>query len=313
MGAIKKHKRSLASGEQRTYIYEVNGSKRRSLGIVNSSDSGSVSPKLYRTKEKNRIVAALQANVSLLVIGEQGCGKSVLLDFVTKDLETIGFQVVVVRSSTTKVALLRIARQLGIETLSLSGKVLKVEELQEAIAEFLSENTVFLIVDNAHKLQPSMHYWLEELHDQKQPMLLSARHPPARDIFLKLPRIELQPLSDLQIREIMKEAAAARGIELTNAQLAYLQQRCGGNPMLAERVITEEYAGLDETNPDHTQWVDGTPYLIAGLTLFVIVRFIGLGFNSTSLYLIGAILTVFVAAIKVLFHSLPRKSGRLGH
>lgn len=312
MGAIKKHKRSLASGEQRTYIYEVNGGKRRSLGIVNSSDSGSVSPKLYRTKEKNRIVAALQANVSLLVIGEQGCGKSVLLDFVTKDLETIGFQVVVVRSSTTKVALLRIARQLGIETLSLSGKVLKVEELQEAIVEFLSENTVFLIIDNAHQLQPSMRYWLEELHDQKQPMVLSARYPPARDIFLKLPRIELQPLSDLQIREIMKEAAAARGIELTNAQLAYLQQRCGGNPMLAERVITEEYAGLDETNPDHTQWVDGTPYLIAGLTLFVIVRFVGLGFNSTSLYLIGAILTVFVAAIKVLFHSLPRKSGRLG-
>jgi len=33
--------------------------------------------------------------------------------------------------------------------------------------------------------------------------------------------------------------------------------------MLARRTIDEEYLGLEEPAPDHTQWVDGTPlYLL---------------------------------------------------
>ena len=82
--------------------------------------------------------------------------------------------------------------------------------------------------------------------------------------------------------------------------------------MLAKRVVREEHLGLDESSPDHTQWLDGTTFLIAALMLLVIVRFLGLGFNSTSLYLIGGMLTVFVAVMRILLYSIPRKSGRLG-
>ena len=82
--------------------------------------------------------------------------------------------------------------------------------------------------------------------------------------------------------------------------------------MRAHRVIREEYLGLDEPNPDHTQWVDGTPFLIAGLMLLTIVRFIGLGLNSTSLYLVGGILIVVVGAFRVILYSLPKKTARLG-
>ncbi len=94
--------------------------------------------------------------------------------------------------------------------------------------------------------------------------------------------------------------------------MAALQERVGGNPMLALRVVKEEYLGLDGTALDHTQWIDGTPLLLAGLTLLVIFRFLGLGFNSTSLYLLGGILTVAVGVIRIMIYSLPRKSGRLG-
>lgn len=305
---IKKHKRRLASGEERTYIYEVNGDEQRSLGTVD----GSVSPRLYRAQEKRRIIAALQADSSLLVVGEAGCGKSALCEFVTLEMQELGFLTAVSQPATTKQTLLGIADQLGVDNETLEGKPLTTQGLQEAITEFLSENTAFLICDDAHRLQLQIRCWLEKLHAQGQPMLLFAAYPPARDIFLKLPRIELQPLGEREIREIMKEAAAEIGLDLSDAQLAHLQERCGGNPMLAHRVIREEYLGLDDTNPDHQQWIDGTPFLLAGLMLLVIVRFIGLGFNSTSLYLIGGILTVSVGVVRLLVYSLPRKSQRLG-
>ncbi len=82
--------------------------------------------------------------------------------------------------------------------------------------------------------------------------------------------------------------------------------------MLAKRVVKEEYLGLDGTALDHTQWIDGTPFLLGGLMFLVIFRFLGLGFNSTSLYLLGGILTVAVGVIRIMLMSLPRKSGRLG-
>lgn len=305
---IKRHKRKLANGEERTYIYEVDGDDRRSLGVAD----GSVSPKCYRAEEKNRVLAALQADSSLLVIGEAGCGKSTLGDFVAEELSTLSFVVAVARPATTKQMLVKIAEQLGVDVETFEGKALTVQKLQEAITQFLSENIAFLVCDDAHRFQVQIRCWLERLYEEGQPLLLLANHPPARDIFLKLPRIELQPLSDRQIREIMREAATELGLELPNTQLAQLQQRCGGNPMLAKRVIREEYLGLDEPNPDHTQWVDGTPFLLAGLMLLTIVRFIGLGLNSTSLYLIGGILIVVVGAFRVILYSLPRKTARLG-
>jgi hypothetical protein len=46
--------------------------------------------------------------------------------------------------------------------------------------------------------------------------------------------------------------------------------------------------------------------------VFGMVRVIGIGLNSTSLYLIGGVLTVFVGILRIIFYSLPKKSTRLG-
>jgi hypothetical protein len=306
--AIKRHRRRLANGEEHTYIYEVNGSSRRSLGIVNSS----VAPRLFRVEEKNRIVATLQADSSLLVIGEAGCGKSVLGSAVALELRALGFPVAIAHPATAKQTLSEIAEQFEIDTRSIEGKTLTTQGLMEAISEFLEENTAFLICDEAQRMQVQLRCWLEKLYDQEQPLLLLATFPPARDIFLKLPRIELKALPDIAIREIMREASLEMGLNLSTTQLAGLSIRYGGNPMLARRVVREEYLGLEESSPDHTQWVDITPFIVASLMCLVIIRFLGLGLNSTTLYLVGGILTVAVSVIRLLLYSLPRSKGRLG-
>jgi hypothetical protein len=51
----------------------------------------------------------------------------------------------------------------------------------------------------------------------EHPILLLANYPPARDIFLKLPRIELEPMKDSATRAIMLEAAAELNLELSPA------------------------------------------------------------------------------------------------
>jgi hypothetical protein len=185
-------------------------------------------------------------------------------------------------------------------------------QLQTEITALLAEQRVALLVDDAHRLPVSLRVWLEQLLTQGQPMVLFATHPPRKDIFLKLPRLELKPLDHTQIRELMQEAAAAQNLALSPAQLAILQERTGGNPMLARRVLDEERLGLDATAPDHTEWIDGTPLLLAVLLIFSAVRFLGRGLHQTDLYLLGGFLAVAVGIARLLLASLPRKSNRLG-
>ncbi|ACB54498.1 putative AAA ATPase, possibly membrane bound [Crocosphaera subtropica ATCC 51142] len=308
---IERHRRKLRNGEERIYTYQVmpNG-QRRSLSIRTGSDSDSII--CYRSREKKRIAAALLANSSLLVIGEPGSGKSFLAQLITQEVIEQGFLVSAPSSGTAKQTFMAIADDLGIDTETIEGKAMTSQQLQEAIADWLSNNTAFLILDDAHRFPVSIRCWLEKLHEQGQPMLLLATYPPARDIFIKLPRIELEPLPNHAIREIMEDEAVNLGIELKPGQMAELQQRTGGNPMLARRVVREEYLGLDGHALDHTQWIDGTPFLIAALMCFMIMRFLGLGFNNTSLYLLGGIMTVAVGIIRIMIYSLPRQGGRLG-
>ncbi|MBW4474691.1 MAG: ATP-binding protein [Stenomitos rutilans HA7619-LM2] len=272
----------------------------------------SSSLKIYRTTEQRRITAVLRSSSSLLVVGESGIGKSILGEAIAQELQEGGYLVAVAQPASTKQLLTRLAEQLGVETQDLAGKNLTTIGLRTAIADFLREQTAFLICDDAHHYTPEFRRFLEILHEQKQSLLLLATAPPAKDIFLKLPRMELKPFSDVQIRDLMAAHSLELGLSIGTAQLAGLQQRCGGNPMLAKRVIQEEYLGLEDTAPDHQQWVDGTPYLIAALMVFGIVRVIGIGLNSTSMYLIGGILTVVVGILRLLFYSLPKKSTRLG-
>ncbi|MDJ0605769.1 ATP-binding protein, partial [Microcystis sp. M53602_WE12] len=246
---IERHRRRLANGEERVYTYGVGADgERQSLSIRSVDDSLSIP--CYRRAEKERVVAALLANASLLVVGEAGAGKTFLAERVIEDLWGRGFPVSAPAIGTVKQMLLEIAGDLGVDTETLEGKPMTAQQLQETIAEWLENNVAFLVMDNAHRFPVSLRCWLEKLHLQGQPILLLATYPPARDIFLKLPRIELEALPERAIREIMEGEANDLGLQVTPGKLADWQQRAIGNPMLAKRVVKEEYLGLEGNNFD---------------------------------------------------------------
>ena len=311
---IKRHIKSLKDGTKRIYTYAIDRitGESESLGFADIDEVTPVPQRLYRISVFQHIVASLKADSSLLVVSEIGAGKTYLAEAVQRELIDEGFLVCLVTPSTIRANLGEIAETFGIDAYNLEGKKMNIQELQDAILQWLQDNLAFLIFDDAHKLPATFRYWLEALQKRNQHILLFATHPPPKDIFIRLPRMELPPLDSKWIRQIMYKAAQDLNIELSPAKVATLQERCAGNPMLAKRVVKEEYLGLDDLAPDHTQWIDGTPFLVAVMLCFMIVRFIGLGFNSTSLYLLGGILTVAVGVVRLLVSSIPRKQKYLG-
>ncbi len=274
--------------------------------------SGADSVPCYRRTETDCLLAALQAGASLLVVAEAGMGKSHLARSVAEALRQQSLRVALVTPSTPKQTVLDVATQWGVAVVNDDGRPRTQAQLQADIAAFLSQQPAVLLLDDAHRLPVSLRVWLEQLFARGQPLALFATHPPRKDIFLKLPRLELQPLPHAQIRALMRAAAEEHTLTLSPAKLAALQERVGGNPMLARRVLDEERLGLDETAPDHTQWMDGTPLLIAGLLVLSAIRFIGRGLHQTDLYLLGGLLAIAAVIARLLLASLPRKSNYLG-
>jgi hypothetical protein len=267
--------------------------------------------RLYRQTELNRITASLLANGSILVAGEEGCGKSVLSSVVVEKLLSDGFVVAHIEPTSPKQMLLEIAYQLGVETQSLEGKALSAEQLKRAIANYLENNTGFLVIDDVQVCEVKFRMWLKQLRKLNVPMLLLATNPPRNDIFINIPRIELQPLPEYAIREVMEQAALERGISLKPSDLSKLQERAGGNPMLAIRAIDEEYLGLEVEGADHDRYFDITPLILLMGIVFVVMRFIGLGTNNQALYIFGGIAAAVFLGVGRLLYTLPRESRRI--
>jgi len=266
---------------------------------------------IYRQAELNRITASLLANGAILIVGEEGSGKSVLGNAVVERLTDDGFLVAFVEPTTPKQMLLEIAQQFELPTEDIEGKNLTMDKLKKAIAQFLSENTAFIVLDDAQNCDMKFRIWLKQLRRKGVPMLVLATDPPRSDIFINIPRIELKPLPEKAIRQIMKSAAQERAIALTSADLSKLQERAGGNPMLAIRAIEEEYLGLDIEGADHRRYFDITPLILVVGVIFVIMRFIGLGTNDQALYIFGGIAAAIFLGLSRLLYSLPQEERRI--
>lgn len=263
--------------------------------------------RLYRQPELQRVVASLKADGPILIVGEEGSGKTVLKEAVVQQLIDDGFTVGAIELASTKQMLLNLCEQLGVDTYSIEGKILTIDGLKNAIANFFQHETAFLIVDDAHGLSTQFRAWLKALKRQGVPMLLLATKPPKTDIFIDLPRIELAPLAEYAIRELMEQAALERGLNLKNHELARLQERAGGNPNLAIRTIQEEYLGLEVETGDHGRYFDITPLILFVGVVFVVIRFVALGTGNPTLYVLSGSAGALFMGASYAMRSLPQE------
>ncbi|MFM7885675.1 MAG: ATP-binding protein, partial [Pseudanabaena sp.] len=212
--------------------------------------------------------------------------------------------------------LIEICDQLGLEIEDNSGnkpKPYTADQLRENIKDALSQDRTLLICDNAHRYPNSIRYWLQDCLVDRALLLLLAVQPPRKDLFLKMPRIAMQTMASQEIRAIMIEEAEEIGLKLPASKIAELEQRCGGNPFLARRVVRELSLDLGQDDEgDRVDYIDGTPFLIAGLSMLGVVRLIGLGLGDRSLYIIGGIATITAISIRlVLMRANMRNKSRI--
>jgi len=239
-------------------------------------------------------------------------GKTFLAQQVYEKLLRDNFTVALIEPSTTKEMICELADCLGVGTKNLEGRSMTTDGIKSVLSQFLSVNTAILIFEDAHLYEPKFRQWLKALKKQGVPLLLTATDPPAKDIFINLPRIKLLPLPDYAIRDLMESTALNRGISLRPGEFSRLLERTGGNPLLAVRAIEEELLGIDlETSDERSLYFDITPVLMLVGVIFVCFRFIGLGTNNQSLYILAGIgAAVFIGLFRILT-SLPKETKRI--
>jgi len=267
----------------------------------------------FRIGEINQAIASLETNQSLLIIGEEGSGKSAIAESVRTAFKSRGWNVAIADySSSAKTTLLEICDQLGLDTEDSSGKKpvpYTADQLRDEIAQELQRTNVLLICDNAHRYPVSLRYWLQDCLGDRALLLMLATKPPVGGIFFKMPRIVIRAMASQEIREIMLEEAAEINLKLPASTIADLEQRCGGNPFLARRVVREHSLnlGADEQG-DRIDYIDGTPFLIAGLSAVSVVRLIGLGLGDRSLYIIGGMLGLSAIVLRIIANRINYRS-----
>ncbi|NJO85315.1 MAG: ATP-binding protein [Synechococcaceae cyanobacterium RM1_1_27] len=263
-----------------------------------------------RSLETTHALDALKKSQSLLIMGEEGSGKSVIGSAVADQLRGDDWHVAVADyGGSTKRTLTEIADQLGVMIEDENGKPLTADILRAEIKEELKRKNSTLICDNAHRYPASLRFWIEDLM-MIVPVLLLATRPPRRDIFLKVPRLALQPLSSIEVRSIMLDEASALGLQVQVTELAALEERCGGNPYLAKRVIRESVLEVKQAEGDRVDYIDGTPFLVAALSMVGVVRLMGLGLGDKSLYIMGGLATIFAIIARTLLMRSDMKANR---
>lgn len=231
-------------------------------------------------------MSALEAGRSVIVLGDAGLDAG--LPQQISDRWDGHFATATYKGSGKKF-FQQIAWQLEVPTENDDGKSLSMDVLKEEIAMNCNESTL-LVFPEAKRLTTGIRYWLEDLISNGVVVCCSAVINPKRDIFLKMLEVELELPDDKAIRRIMQQEAQTLGIQVTESRLASLQPLVGRNPVLARKTIQQEALGINpEKLPEHAQYLDITPLIMAGVSMLGVLKFWGMASGDRTLYVIGGI------------------------
>jgi hypothetical protein len=101
-------------------------------------------------------------------------------------------------------------------------------------------------------------------------------------------------------RSVMEAEARRHGLALSGSRLASLQPLAGRNPAIARKVVRNEAVGLRQDRPEHTQYLDISPLILAATCTLGLLRFIGMGTGNKSLYIVGGVAMMIGLSLKYL-------------
>ena len=238
-----------------------------------------------------------------MITGEAGTGKTTIASRIAEDIPTAGR---LDYSGSLKLAIERLVISLDLEPEK------GTQAQKDQVVKFSQENELIIIGDNATRYPASVRYWLQSLIEEGAVIMLFAVERKAIDVFLSLTHLEIEPPTDLDIRELMHREAIALGLQIPPSKFASLQRAAGTNLMLSKKVIREYNLGTLQEMPEHEEYIDILPLILAILGGFAVLRFIGMGTGDRTLYLIGGVSLAALMMVKSSFQFLQQKPRRLG-
>lgn len=272
--------------------------------------SGNQSAKTEALNQREFILTceALRRGESVLVLAEAGLGGS---EFATRIVdEFVGELDVAIATykGSGKKFLQSLAEQLGVDIaepkLNKDGeqtgeRSLTMDELKESLLDRMNGETL-LVFPEAKRLTTGVRYWLEDAIASGVRVCCFAVVNPRRDIFLDMVEIELEPPPERYIREVMRSESLARGLNLSESELADLAPQAGRSPLIARQVIKRKSLGIKDETASHTQYINVTPLWFAFLAGFAAMKFIGMGTGRKDWQIFGGLAFMILMSLKQL-------------
>jgi GTPase SAR1 family protein len=275
-------------------------------------------------------------NISTLLLGEPGIGKSYLVKSLT-DSQTRPVlwieNLKAVRSVLIEsiISTLHQDRNLKLDddnySLSLTleeikSKCLKnktIEQLAEIISDSVIGKNYICVINSMTGLTIANQVIIDKILLAGVPVFACTnRLKPTvelESIYRRFNQLELQPMKNKYIREITTNKLVNVRADETNKQILItrITNSACGNVGIVEKMTKDALAlstGGDLTYDQvyaiqepylHRKYFDLTPIVLLSIASFAVLRFIGLGTNDTLLYIIGGIaFIVFMAVSRLL-------------
>ena len=224
-----------------------------------------------------KIARLLKQGQSLFIKGEAGSGKTYLAEAIARELKSQELPVAMLSPGTAKEILIGVAESLGIDPNNENDKPLSTTALRDEITEHLKIRNCFLICDNLPQIPAALRLWLDKLYVEGQPILATGKLKPEKDIIFKLVGMELEPLEDEAIENLINKTAHDLGIGVNSRELC---QKCSGNPGIAIKLVKEANLleqGLDikQNEPEHQRWFSLDVWLILIIAALSLARYAG--------------------------------------
>lgn len=236
---------------------------------------------------KEEIRPRLRERKGFVLTGQHGVGKTALIEW---SIEHSGGRAAFVSATwTVKEILSTICREWELEVLDDAGEAVAKSKWQVAQMEqaILGQSGNWLFVDDIHQATPAILRRLKIYRDRC--LIVGAGVPPfkreeLRRILWGLPEIRVKPLSNTAMTRIATLAAPLLQSRTPVSEAVHAARGIPGQLMHALRGEV-----TPETAKTAGEEIDISPVLLLGLVAIMVTRYIAVGLESTSLYLLGGL------------------------